>query len=192
RLNDLLARALARSHCTLWSARPRPPAWHAGSLCLLALALMACVEPARSADAPAPARAAAAVEHKTASVQATAVASDAHDGGREAAPAPSATAAPDKPTIDYEADSFLGLEADEPLRVALSREDIKSVERGRGGHSLDFKILLNDGHRAYFKAEQTFSAANWFGEVAAYHLDRMLGLGRVPCVVSREFEWSRL
>ena len=47
-----------------------------------------------------------------------------------------------------------------------------------------------DGTKAYFKAEQTFSAANWFGEVAAYHLDRMLGLGRVPCVVSREFPWA--
>ncbi len=152
---------------------------------MLGLSLAACVEPARSADAPsAPVRAPAA-EHKTADTLKPAVAP-------EAASAPSATSAPDQPATNYEVDAFLTTEADEPVRVALAREGIKSVERGRGGRSLGFKIVLNDGHKAYFKAEQTFSAANWFGEVAAYHLDRMLGLGRVPCVVSREFEWDQL
>lgn len=88
--------------------------------------------------------------------------------------------------------TFMGETPDGPLRDALLREEIKRVERGRGGRSLGFKITLSSGKRAYFKPEQTFSAANWFGEVAAYHLDRMLGLGRVPLVVSREFPWSAL
>jgi hypothetical protein len=158
-------------------------------LCLLGLALAACVEPARSADAPsaptrAPERQAPGASKPAAETQ------DARQALKT--DTPSAPAAPEEPSTSYEVDAFLDDEADAPLRVALANEGIKSVERGRGGRSLGFKIVLNDGHKAYFKAEQTFSAANWFGEVAAYHLDRMLGLGRVPCVVSREFDWAQL
>lgn len=90
------------------------------------------------------------------------------------------------------ADRFLDDPPDESVRQLLLHDRIQRVERGRGGRSLGFKITLAGGKKAYFKPEQTFSAANWFGEVAAYHLDRMLGLGRVPCVASREFEWSDL
>jgi hypothetical protein len=91
-----------------------------------------------------------------------------------------------------EADAFMKDTPDAPLRDALRHQGIQKVERGRGGRSLGFKITLTSGKKAYFKPEQTFSAANWFGEVAAYHLDRMLGLGRVPCVISREFAWADL
>jgi hypothetical protein len=88
-------------------------------------------------------------------------------------------------------EAFFG-EPDAPIRAALAHEDIASIERGRGGRSLGFRITLASGQKGYFKPEQSFSAANWFGEVAAYHLDRMLGLGRVPAVVSRVFPWSAL
>lgn len=90
------------------------------------------------------------------------------------------------------ADSFFGEREDEPLLRALREGRVLRVEKGRGGRSLGFKLTLDNGEKAYFKAEQTFSAANWFGEVASYHLDRMLGLGRVPAVVSRAFSWSLL
>jgi hypothetical protein len=90
-----------------------------------------------------------------------------------------------------EAEAFFD-EPDGPWRDALVIQPIKRVERGRGGRSLGFKITLADGHKGYFKPDQTFSAANWFGEVASFHLDRMLGLGRVPCVASREFTWTEL
>jgi hypothetical protein len=42
------------------------------------------------------------------------------------------------------------------------------------------------------KPEQSVSSAHWYAEVAAYHLDRALGLGRVPPVTSRSFVWSPL
>ncbi len=91
-----------------------------------------------------------------------------------------------------EVDHFFGERQDGPLREALLNGRIKSVEKGRGGRSLGFKLVLDTGEKAYFKAHQTFSAANWFGEVASYHLDRMLGLARVPFVVSRTFAWEEL
>jgi len=91
-----------------------------------------------------------------------------------------------------EADSFFGERPDDPVRRAMLEGRIKSVEKGKGGRSLGFKLMLDTGEKAYFKGEQTFSAANWFGEVASYHLDRMLGIGRVPATVSRIFPWDQL
>jgi Golgi casein kinase, C-terminal, Fam20 len=91
-----------------------------------------------------------------------------------------------------EVDTFFGERQDGPLREALLNGRIKTVEKGKGGRSLGFRLMLDTGEKAYFKADQTFSAANWFGEVASYHLDRMLGIGRVPLVVSRTFAWSEL
>ncbi|MCB9666592.1 MAG: hypothetical protein H6715_00495 [Myxococcales bacterium] len=81
---------------------------------------------------------------------------------------------------------------DVPIRRALSQEPIQTVERGRGGRSLGFKVTLKDGTQGYFKPEQTFSAAHWYSEVASYHLDRELGFGRVAPVISRRIPWSDL
>lgn len=66
------------------------------------------------------------------------------------------------------------------------------VKKGSGGRSLAFKIYFEDGTKGYFKPEQAFSGTNWFSEVAAYHLDRELGLGRVPPVISVALPWSLL
>jgi hypothetical protein len=178
--------------------------WRALRAFGFSLLLGACVEPARSADAPSAPEQAAPMraDAQPQQVPAPAPAAEAKEAKQEPEAAPNADAAPNLAAIaepspsnlpaPREADAFLKDTPDAPLLVALAKEDIKTVERGRGGRSLGFKIVLNSGHKAYFKAEQTFSAANWFGEVAAYHLDRMLGLGRVPCVVSREFEWDKL
>lgn len=89
------------------------------------------------------------------------------------------------------ADAFFG-EPDAPIIDALKRGEIATIEKGRGGRSLAFRVTLDNGQKGYFKPEQTFSASNWFGEVAAYHLDRLLGLGRVPVVVSRVLVWKDL
>jgi len=75
---------------------------------------------------------------------------------------------------------------------ALQTADISEVTKGRGGRSLAFKITLVDGTRGYFKPEQTFSAAHWYSEVAAYYLDRELGLGRVPPTTGRRIQWTEL
>lgn len=87
--------------------------------------------------------------------------------------------------------SFLG-EADQPRIVSLRNEAITEVRKGRGGRSLAFLITLADGTRGYFKPKQTFSAAHWYSEVAAYHLDRELGLGRAPPTTGRRLDWAVL
>lgn len=86
---------------------------------------------------------------------------------------------------------FLGAPEDAFLR-SLASEPIAAVRKGRGGRSLGFEITLRDGTRGYFKPEQSFSAAHWWSEVAAYYVDRELGLGRVPPLVGRRFRWDEL
>lgn len=86
---------------------------------------------------------------------------------------------------------FLG--APDADRISSLRgADIAEVSKGRGGRSLAFRITLADGTRGYFKPKQTFSAAHWYSEVAAYYVDRELGLGRVPPTTGRTFAWSEL
>ena len=87
--------------------------------------------------------------------------------------------------------AFLG-EPDAPRITALRSGVIAEVKKGRGGRSLGFRITLDDGTRGYFKPKQSFSAAHWYSELAAYYLDRELGFGRVPPTTGRHFEWSAL
>ncbi len=87
--------------------------------------------------------------------------------------------------------AFLG-HPDAKRIEALRTGEISEVKKGKGGRSLAFRITLADGTRGYFKPKQTFSAAHWYSEVAAYYLDRELGLGRVPPTTGRRFPWSEL
>ncbi|MEM7137082.1 MAG: hypothetical protein AAF500_10910 [Myxococcota bacterium] len=87
--------------------------------------------------------------------------------------------------------AFLG-EADAPRIDSLREVEVDRVVRGKGGRSLAFKIWLSDGTVGYFKPAQSFSAAHWYSELAAYYLDRELGLGRVPPTVGRVFAWQDL
>lgn len=81
---------------------------------------------------------------------------------------------------------------DGPILEALSHRQVVRVSRGRGGRSLSFRITLDDGTHAYFKPNQSFDGMSWYAEIAAYHLDRELGLGRVPPTVGRRIAWSQL
>lgn len=87
--------------------------------------------------------------------------------------------------------AFVG-EPDAPRVESLRNQALADVKKGRGGRSLAFQITLEDGTRGYFKPQQSFSAAHWYSEVAAYYLDRELGLGRVPPTTGRTFRWSEL
>jgi len=95
------------------------------------------------------------------------------------------------PPIDQANVGFVGTPEAEVL-ARLRNGEIVAVKKGSGGRSLGFKVTFADGTKAYFKPEQTFSGAGWYAEVAAHYVDRALGLGRVPSVVSRELGWERL
>ncbi|MCS6900682.1 MAG: hypothetical protein RMJ98_13980 [Myxococcales bacterium] len=47
------------------------------------------------------------------------------------------------------------------------------------------RVRFSDGAKAVFKAEQRNASSNYRAEIAAYHLDRWLGLGRVAPVAGR-------
>jgi hypothetical protein len=96
-----------------------------------------------------------------------------------------------QPTIRAARAAPLFGEDDEPIRNTLSTAPIQSVTKGSGGRSLAFKLTFRDGLAGYFKPEQTF-AANWCSEIASYHIDRELGLGRVPPAIGRRIEWRQL
>lgn len=152
----------------------RPPIPFVG-MCLCAL-LGCSPEPAPAGPQPAPAAADAPVSE--------APPADSEPAPAEPAPAAQAAEPPPGP-------AFLGT-PDAPLLARLRDGEVVGVQRGSGGRSLGFKLTLADGTRAYFKPEQSFSGANWYAEVAAYHIDRALGLGRVPVTVARRLPWAPL
>jgi hypothetical protein len=158
--------------------------------------LPSCIESAKSADVPPASSSSSVVTMPKAKAQdrfpALAQSASRATASAVMPAAASRALAPTQPLgLEPSRDTFFG-EPDAEVREALATRPISAIEKGRGGRSLGFRITLEGGQRGYFKAEQTFSAANWFGEVAAYHLDRMLGLGRVAPVVSRQFAWARL
>jgi len=69
--------------------------------------------------------------------------------------------------------------------TSLSSAPITQVERNPGGATITLRIRLGDGRRAVLKPEQKHSASNLRSEIAAYHVDRILGFGRTAVVVGR-------
>lgn len=77
-----------------------------------------------------------------------------------------------------------------PLRDAswirtLAASPIVAIRYNGGGTSLSFRVRFADGARAVFKPEQTLSSSNYRAEIAAYHVDRLIGFGRTAVVVGR-------
>lgn len=85
---------------------------------------------------------------------------------------------------------FLGRDESATLEN-LRNGSIIAVEKGRGGRSLSFRVTFADGTQGYWKPEQTFSGAHFYSEIASYHLDRALAIGRVPPTVYRRLPWGR-
>lgn len=100
-------------------------------------------------------------------------------------------ARPALPTLSWPPDAFNG-EPDAPRLDRLRQGHIVKIKPGGGGRSLGFKLYFADGTKAYFKPHQAFTGTNWYAEVAAYHLDRMLGMGRVPPVTAHRMAWEPL
>jgi hypothetical protein len=79
---------------------------------------------------------------------------------------------------------FLGM-ADELLLARVRTQPIVRLKLNRGGSSLSFRAEFADGSRAAFKPAQTNLQTVPRKEVAAYRLNRLLGLGSVPPAATR-------
>lgn len=123
--------------------------------------------------------------HEAPEVVPAQVGHDAREPARDAGS--DASSAPATARVDH----FFG-EADAPHLSALREAEITRIERGSGGRSVAFRFTFADGSRGYFKPDQSFSGTSDVAELAAYHLDRLLGLGRVPPTVMRVVPYARL
>jgi hypothetical protein len=104
--------------------------------------------------------------------------------------------APPSPNVAREsAGTFMGLE-DDFLIARLRSQPIVRMKFNKGGSSLSFRVDFADGSRAAFKPAQTNLQTVPRREVAAYRINRLLGLSAVapatPRMVSREDMFSHL
>jgi hypothetical protein len=102
---------------------------------------------------------------------------------------------PNPATAQDSAGTFLGME-DDFLISRLRSQPIARMKLNHGGSSLSFRVDFADGSRAAFKPAQTNLQTVPRKEVAAYRLNRLLGLSAVapatPRMVSREDIFSHL
>jgi len=103
---------------------------------------------------------------------------------------------PPQPGITPEpAGTFMGM-SDELLLDRVRQQPIVRVKLNHGGSSLSFRVDFADGSRAAFKPAQTNLQTIPRREVAAYRLNRLLGLNAVapaaPRMVSRDELFAHL
>ena len=89
-----------------------------------------------------------------------------------------------RPIARESAGTFLGM-ADELLLERIRKQPIVRVKVNKGGSSLSFRLDFADGSRAAFKPAQTNLQTIPRKEVAAYRLNRLLGLNAVPPAAPR-------
>jgi hypothetical protein len=70
--------------------------------------------------------------------------------------------------------------SDEQLLAPLRGSAVVGCKANRGGTSLSLRLDFASGGRAAFKPEQIFPQSQPRREIAAYVVDRMLGIGHVP------------
>ena len=80
--------------------------------------------------------------------------------------------------------TFLGM-ADDLLLERLCKQPVARLKLNRGGSSLSFRVDFADGSRAAWKPAQTNAQTVPRKEVAAYRLNRLLGLDAVPPAAPR-------
>ncbi len=71
-----------------------------------------------------------------------------------------------------------------PLRSA----GIRKIKFNRGGSSISLRIDFTNGARAAFKPRQIAPQTVPRKEIAAYRVDRILGIGAVPPAIARKFK----
>jgi len=82
--------------------------------------------------------------------------------------------------------TFLGM-SDDLLLTRMRTQPPTRFKLNRGGSSLSFRVDFADGSRGAFKPLQTNLQSMPRKEVAAYRLNRLLGLNAVPPAVPRSF-----
>lgn len=81
---------------------------------------------------------------------------------------------------------------DELLLAPLREGRITEVKFNRGGSSISLRIELDNGARAAFKPEQTNFQTIPRREVAAYRINRLLGMSSVAPALGRSFELEEI
>jgi hypothetical protein len=97
-------------------------------------------------------------------------------------------------TADVEVEAtgtFLGM-SDELLLDRLRTQPVTRLKVNHGGSSLSFRVDFSDGSRAAWKPAQTNSQTVPRKEVAAYRINRLLGLNAVPPATSRSLSREEL
>jgi hypothetical protein len=69
---------------------------------------------------------------------------------------------------------------DDVLLGPLGGSRVTRIKFNRGGTSLSLRLDFANGTRAAFKPEQVFPQSDPRREIAAYRIDRLLGIGHVP------------
>lgn len=69
--------------------------------------------------------------------------------------------------------------ADDELLAPLGVAKVSKIKFNHGGTSLSIRLDFANGVRASFKPEQTFAQSDPRREIAAYRIDRLLGIGHV-------------
>ena len=69
---------------------------------------------------------------------------------------------------------------DRVLLAPIGAAPVSRVRPNRGGSSLSLSIEFANGSRGSFKPQQVFRQSEPRREVAAYRIDRLLGIGHVP------------
>jgi hypothetical protein len=102
---------------------------------------------------------------------------------------------PNPNVVQESAGTFMGME-DDFLIARMRSQPIVRMKFNRGGSSLSFRVDFADGSRAAFKPAQTNLQTIPRREVAAYRINRLLGLGAVapatPRMISRADMFSHL
>lgn len=96
------------------------------------------------------------------------------------------SAAPTASAPATEALSVFGA-ADETLLAPLRLHDLVRVKINHGGTSLSLRLDFASGAKAAFKPRQVHYQSDPRKEIAAYRLDRLLGIGHVPPAIAGGF-----
>jgi hypothetical protein len=105
----------------------------------------------------------------------------------EHAPVPIADAPDEDPPPPGSPAWHRGGHSDDEALAPLLSGAVAKVKFNHGGMTLSLRIDFDNGARAAFKPDQTNRQSNPRREIAAFRIDRLLGLDRVPPAIGRRF-----